>query len=99
MRNSTRSPWRATRDANREAHEGPGAPLAPRKASVNMETLRSGLLLSASSMTDINSFSELPMYRVDKYIRFRALRIFDYQRVRNSVDRGYQSPGRTLSVS
>lgn len=99
MRISTRSPWLATSDANREAQEGPGAPLVPRRASVNMDTFKSGLFLRASSMANIKSFSELPMYKVDKYIRFRALRIFDYQRVRNSADRIHQSPGRTLSVS
>jgi hypothetical protein len=71
----TLSPCSATSVASSEAHDGSGDSRVPRKASVRIETSSCGLSLRASLSAEIKSCSVLPMYRVDRYILFRAPRI------------------------
>jgi len=76
IRISTRSgPYSATNEERREAHEGLGVSRVPRRASVRIETLRSGLSRRAWLNVSMRSYSVLPMYNVERYTRRRALRI------------------------
>lgn len=76
MRTSTRSGNSATRGAKRDAHDGSGDSRVPRIASVSMETLRSGpLLRRASRMVETSSYSDFPIYKVERKILLFAFRI------------------------
>lgn len=79
MRISTLSePCLAINDARREAHDGSGVSRVPLNASVRTDNVSLGLLLRARSNVSMKSYSLFPMYSVDRYMRFRALRILLY---------------------
>ena len=61
MRTSHLSGKSLARGANREAHDTLGDSLVPRKASVKMETRRTGFDVNAARIVAINSCSDLPM--------------------------------------
>lgn len=68
-------PCSATREAKSDAHEGSGVSRVPLRASVRIDTLRSGLFRRASFNIEMSSNSVFPMYKVEIYIRFLAFRI------------------------
>lgn len=62
MRTSTRSgPNSLIRGVSRDADEGFGVSLVPRKESVRKETCKLGFFCSAVRIVDISSCSVLPM--------------------------------------
>lgn len=75
MRISTRSPCLRTRSASNDAHDGLGDSLVPLRASVKIETLRSGFDCSAVSIVATSSCSAFPIYSVDRYTRLCAFNI------------------------
>jgi hypothetical protein len=76
MRISTRSvPCSSTKRANNEADDGFGVSRVPRRQSVRIDTLRFGFSRSAWFNVSISSYSVLPIYNVDRYIRFWAFLI------------------------
>lgn len=67
MRISTLSePCLATSEARSDAEHGLGVSRVPRRASVKMDTLRSGLSCRAWSKVSMSSCSALPMYSVER---------------------------------
>lgn len=79
MRISTRSaPNSVTSGASSDAHDGFGASLVPRRQSVRMLSLRSGLRRSDSCSVSMSSRSDLPMYSVERKMRLLALRMRSY---------------------
>lgn len=76
MRISTRSaPNSVTSGASNEALDGSGASRVPRSASLRMLSLSPGVRRSAACSVSMSSFSDLPIYSVDRKMRLRALRI------------------------
>ena len=76
IRISTRSgPNSATKEHSREALEGLGVSRVPRRASVSIDTLRSGFSRRACDIVSTSSNSVLPIYKVERYTRLLALRI------------------------
>lgn len=62
MRMSTRSdPYSDTSEQSSEAHDGLGVSRVPRRASVRIDTLRSGLSRKAWDIVSMSSYSVLPM--------------------------------------
>lgn len=66
IRTSTLSPCSATNEARSEAHDCFGVSRVPRRASVRIETVKSGFFRRDSFMTVISSCSAFPMYNVER---------------------------------
>ena len=81
MRVSTLSGNSSVREASNDAHDASGDSRVPRRASVRIETLRSGFARRECRISETSSCSVFPMYNVDKNILLFAFRIMLFSAV------------------